>query len=161
MRLYLLPISTRRALIYCEPRSHQIPVGQKSYVERAVDKANSTWADWEKNSDSTFNWKKRTTEYGNMMFRKIPFEEWGLKTIPFLKKKDKELYAANSGSERTPRPGSKVVVLYPRAYQSLCDSQVLDTVEHLTEGRRVLHRNRMYGSVAAMPLTIPFGLIPM
>ena len=168
MRIYLLPISTRRALIYCEPKSHQIPLAQRTYLDRIVEKGNTTWADWEKNTDSTFDWKRRTTTYGNMLFRRIPFEEWGLKSVPSLKNKDREAVQSlaspgehGSQTDQSKGAAKKVEVLYPRLYQSLCETAPLDTFKKLVESRMDLHRSRRNWSIIGIPLTIPFALVPM
>ncbi|KAI9671648.1 MAG: hypothetical protein M1831_003176 [Alyxoria varia] len=150
MRLYLLPISTRRVLLYCEPRSHSAPATQ-TWTDKIVSKANSTWADWEKDNKAIFNWKQRTTSYGNMMFRRIPFEEWGLKSIPPLRKrKDGQL-----GEHAV------VEVRYPGLYHGLCQESVMDMLRRMSAERKSLHTQRMWYSIAALPLTIPVGLLPI
>jgi hypothetical protein len=80
MRIFLLPISTRRTLIYCERIQHQINGSQQpatsysigSITDKIVNKANATWADWE---NAEKGWKKKLTVYGNeYVFSRIPFE---------------------------------------------------------------------------------------
>ena len=171
MRLYLLPISTRRTLLYCEPLSHAAPVEKQSYIDRGVAKANTYWADWEKDTKSPLDWKKRVTTYGNMMFRRIPFEEWGLKSVPPLKKRDKD--PASSGvptaggvvttGDKGPegRLGKRVEVHYPGVYQALCHDSVLATIKRAANERRGLHRKRMWWSAVGMPITLPIGLLPV
>lgn len=152
MRLFLLPISTRRTLIYCQ-RSARDSVGprgqesQPSLLDRATTKANETWVSFEK-SDTT--WKRKITEYGNMLFRRIPFEEWGLKTIPPLSAKRKE--AEMSGKE-------KVEVLFPGLF--LKQAKVRGVLKNLAMERQGLHRKRMIWSLIGIPITLPFALIPM
>ena len=148
MRLLLLPISTRRFLIYCEPAALNSSSSKQSLLDRLVNKANATWVDWEKNTDSYLNWKKRTTDYGNMMFRRIPYEEWGLKSIP------RQGHAPISST-------SQVEVQYPSLYQGLCKEGVFDIVKRIATERQSLHRNRIFYSIAGMPLTIPVGLLPI
>ncbi|KAH0539139.1 hypothetical protein FGG08_004311 [Glutinoglossum americanum] len=80
MRLFLLPISTKRALIYCE-KSSKLPTDRKTLLDKATTKAAQIWLQWEK---SNKKWQKTVTEYGNKAFQRIPFEEWGLKSIPPL-----------------------------------------------------------------------------
>lgn len=126
LRLLLLPISTRRALIYCDTtfaRASANAVTEKpSIPDRIINKANSTWAEWE---NSTTTWKLKLVQYGNMMFRRIPFEEWGLKSIPPMPKVGteaalpqasgaKEVAAAMSAKE------PRVEVRYPAKYFGLC-----------------------------------------
>lgn len=164
MRLWLLPISTRRTLIYCEPLANAVPTAKQSYLDRAVNKANTTWAAWEKDEKSTLDWKKKTTSYGNMMFRRIPFEEWGLKSIPPLRSGSTTAREDGNGtpvSGTRPASGERINVSFPALYQGLCKEPVMDLLKRLATERQVLHRNRLVGSVVGMPLTIPFGLIPM
>lgn len=86
MRIFLLPISTRRTLIYCDRVQTQLKsagvgaggggttTSQPSIPDRIVRKANETWAEWE---NSETRWKKRLTVLGNeYVFSRIPFEEW-------------------------------------------------------------------------------------
>lgn len=149
MRLFLLPVSTRRMLIYCEPVSSHAPKEQQKYMDRIVNKANTTWTEWEK---SDTKWKLKTTEYGNKLFRRIAFEEWGLKSMPPLR----------SSKDKGIPPADKTFQLrFPPAYMNLTGEGVLACVKRLATERQSLHRSRMWGSIAAMPVTIPFGLIPI
>lgn len=43
MRIFLLPISARRTLIYCERVQHELNKSQPSIADRIVNKANQTW----------------------------------------------------------------------------------------------------------------------
>lgn len=158
MRLFLLPISTRRTLIYCEPVTLTSPSAKPSLLDRVVVKANTTWADWEKNSDSYLQWKKRTTDYGNMLFRRIPYEEWGLKSIPPSQRKSGRL---KEGETQQPTSAERVQVHYPGLYQGLCKEGVLDNLKRLSTERQGLHKQRMWYSIVGMPLTAPVGLLPM
>jgi len=103
MRIFLLPISTRRTLIYCERVQHQLNGGPKaaaatttantdtnpysiaSITDKVVNKANKTWAEWE---NAEKGWKKKLTVYGNeYVFSRIPFEEWvGLFLYPHARR---------------------------------------------------------------------------
>lgn len=146
MRLFLLPISTRRTLIYCEHTKP--PTGVKpSIQDRVVNKANETWLSFEK---ADGGWKKTLTTYGNKMFRRIPYEEWGLKTIPHLNQKriDAEM-----------KKQDQVEVLFPSMF--LKQSKVLDVVKQLAVERQPLHRQRMIYSAIGAPLTLPFAALPI
>ena len=149
MRLFLLPISTRRSLLYCEPLSRGAPQARQSWSEWGISKANGTWAAWEKDTDSILAWKKRATTWGNMMFRRIPFEEWSLKSIPPLKRKD-----VSAGPKR-------VEVHFPSLYQGLCKDSVDRTLKNIATERQGLHKGRMWGSAFAMPFMAPFALVPV
>jgi len=153
MRLFLLPVSTRRTLIYCEPLSSNIPKAEQKYLDRLVDKANTTWTGWEK---SDTKWKLKTTEYGNKLFRRIAFEEWGLKSIPPLRNAKEGLQSGGP-----PAAGKTVQLRFPPAYMNLTGEGALACVKRLATERQSLHRTRMWGSIAAMPVAIPFGLIPV
>lgn len=160
MRLLLLPISTRRTLIYCEPLASSTPASEQSYFDKGIAKASKTWADYEK-SDS--KWKLKLTEYGNKMLRRIPFEEWGLKSIPPLKKKQlvhlQSLLRENKNSKEIRE--KHLEVHYPGAYQKLTKESVTQVLERLAFERQSLHKNRLIGSIGAMPLSMPFALIPV
>ena len=82
MRIFLLPISTRRTLIYCERIQSQLNGSHQpapaysigSITDKIVNKANATWAEWE---NAEKGWKKKLTVYGNdLVFSRIAFEEW-------------------------------------------------------------------------------------
>ena len=86
MRLFLLPISTRRTLIFCERVPSILAPGatKPPLADRIITKSSAVWTGWEK---AEKGWQKKVTEYGNALFRRIPFEEWGLKTLPPATKK--------------------------------------------------------------------------
>lgn len=77
MRLFLLPVSTRQSLIYCQKRS-RLP-NQTTYIDRVTSKASEKWMEWDKYEKG---WQKKVTVYGNKLFQRLPFEEWGLKSVP-------------------------------------------------------------------------------
>jgi len=149
MRLFLLPISTRRSLIYCE-RMHEKLASERSYLDKITNKANETWASWEKDEKSFGNWKKTVTVYGEKAFKRIPFEEWGLKTVPALTAKRQKLEL--EGKE-------KVEVIFPRSF--VHEAKVPSILEQLATERQALHRKRMIWSIIAMPFSAPFMLIPI
>ena len=146
MRLFLLPISTRRTLIYCE-RAKPPPGKKPSLVDRAVNKANETWASFER---APSGWKKQLTTYGNLVFKRIPYEEWSLKTIPTLSKKRKETEVSQL---------EKVEVLFPGLF--LKHNSLLEICKRLALERQPLHRKRMIYSAIGAPLTLPFALVPI
>jgi hypothetical protein len=149
MRLFLLPISTRRALIYYDKSilAKQASIQQPGIIDRLTTKASTTWSDWER---AEAGWKKQLTTYGNAALRRIPFEEWGLKTVPTLTARRKEEML----KEKKP-----VEVLIPGAY--LQESKVGDLLHRIAMDRQPLHRKRMYGSLIGAPLTLPFALVPI
>ncbi|TID27000.1 putative transporter [Venturia nashicola] len=158
MRLFLLPISTRRTLIYCDKNTIQnaaanLAPGQKPPIlDRITTKAADTWADFEK---AESGWKKHLTNYGNMVLRRIPYEEWGLKSIPALsrtRRGELEEAAAKGAKE-------KVEVLFPGAY--LKEGRVLETLKNLATERQALHKSKMLWSFGIAPFTAPFMLVPV
>ncbi|KAK3699712.1 hypothetical protein LTR37_016317 [Vermiconidia calcicola] len=148
MRLFLLPVSTRRTLIYCERVQQQFAPGEKPPLsERIIAKATETWAGWER---AEKGWQKQLTVQGNRLFKRIPYEEWGLKTIPSASKQ--RLEDADSGK-------LKFECLYPRAFMK--EERVPGILKALATERQGLHRKRMWNSIIGMPITIPFAAIPV
>ena len=146
MRLFLLPIASRRTLIYCDRaslKSATSPQAPPSYLDRLTTKATTTWASWER---AEGGWKKQLTTYGDAVFRRIPYQEWGLKSIPGLTAKIRE--------ER-----KTVEVVFPGTY--LKEERVGDVVRRLALERQPLHRKRMIWSMIGAPLTLPFALVPV
>ena len=81
MRLYILPISTTRALLYCRKSPSpflRTPSKTSSYLDRITAKASSKWLQWE---TAKGGWKAWTTRTGNKLLQGLPFEEWGLKSV--------------------------------------------------------------------------------
>lgn len=148
MRLFLLPISTRRTLIYCERVQQQLAPGAKPPIsERILTKAADTWASWEK---APKGWQKSLTTHGNKLLRRIPYEEWGLKSIPPVSKRRlREIEEGRLGFE----------CLYPGAF--LEGERVDGILRRLANERQALHRKRLWQSVLLMPTTIPFMIIPV
>jgi hypothetical protein len=148
MRLYLLPLSTRRTLLYAE-RLHVTtkPQEQQGYADKAVALAAKTWASWEKKEKG---WQRKVVDYGNHALRRVPYEEWGLKSVPPLstRRRAEEL----EGNE-------KVELVFPRTIIPVHKaSSILNT---LATERQALHRKRLITCVMCMPLTIPVGLLPV
>ena len=148
MRLFLLPISSRRNLIYCQ-RINQVTSRRLTLVDRATSRAAQLWVQWEK---SDKRWQKSITEYGNKVFRRIPYEEWGLKSIPPLstRRKAEEL----QGRETAP-----VSVTFPAA--RIPPGSINGILKTLATERQALHWKRLWWSVVGMPITAPIALIPV
>ncbi|CAO2653614.1 Nn.00g030250.m01.CDS01 [Neocucurbitaria sp. VM-36] len=149
MRLFLLPISTRRSLIYCE-KLHEKAPADRSYYDKITTKANETWVAWEKDDKAIGNWKKKVTFYGNQALKRIPYEEWGLKTIPALTAKRKQDIIDGK---------AKYEVMFPGRY--LPQERVPGILEKLAKDRQSMHRSKLIWSVVIMPFTAPFMLIPV
>ena len=151
MRLFLLPISTRRSLIYCQkrvPTSAAQITWLNNPVEKATTKGSATWLEWEKYKAG---WRKKVTVYGNKLFQRVPFEEWALKSIPPLtaKRRDEEL-----------KEKIKSRVEYPR---SLVEPEAVQKAlqDYGSDDRQSYHKKWFWGSVIGMPLSAPFMLIPV
>ena len=147
MRLYLLPISTRRTLVYAQRINVTLKSKEAGYIDRAAGLAAKKWAEWEKQESG---WKHKVVNYGNEALKRIPFEEWGLKSVPPLsaRRRDDEL-----------RGKEKVQLVFPRAVIPLHKAEAI--IKRLATEREAFHRKRIIYSVLAMPLTIPVGLLPV
>ncbi|KAE8167193.1 mitochondrial K+-H+ exchange-related-domain-containing protein [Aspergillus tamarii] len=146
MRLFVIPISTRRALIYARPlrRDH---AKELSILDRVTNKAAETWAKWE---EAEKGWQKHLVVWGNKVQQRIPYEEWGLKSIPSL----------NAQRRLDESYGSKKIdVLFPG---NAVKTEKLKSILHkIATDRQDLHRKRMWWSLIASPFTAPIGLIPL
>jgi hypothetical protein len=147
-RLFLLPVSTRRTLIYAERVQQQLAAGaQPPLQDRVITRVSDTWAKWEK---AEKGWQKKLTFYGNQMFKRIPFEEWGLKSLPSANKQRFE--DASSGKV-------KYECLYPGAFVK--QANVSAILSRLATERQGLHSKRMWNCILIAPFTIPFALVPV
>nr|POE94422.1 uncharacterized protein c23h3.12c [Quercus suber] len=173
MRLFLLPISTRRTLIYCERAQEALtngasPAAAKAqpYSERILNKASTTWASWEK---AEKGWQKQITVYGNQLFKRIPFEEWGLKSFPPGTRK--ALLDLDAQPDSPPWE-----CLYPTHFVGLHGGSkanaravspgeqtgpVTALLQQLATERQGLHNRRLWTSIALMPVSAPFTLVPV
>lgn len=146
MRLFLLPISTRRTLIYAQ-KLNITTTESKTYLDQGTTRAANLWAKWEKKESG---WQKKVVDYGNYALRRIAYEEWGLKSIPPLssRKKEEEL----SGKE-------VVEVAYPG--NSMSQARAMEVLQTLATERQALHRKRLIWSFVGMPISAPFAIVPM
>lgn len=146
MRLFIIPISTRRALIYS--RTFSKGVSQKvSLTDRITSKVAETWARWE---EADKGWKKHLVSWGNRVQQRIPFEEWGLKSIPSF----------NAQQRLDLSHGSQPVdVLFPG--NAIKEDKLHSVLRTIATERQDLHRKRMWWSCIAAPITAPIGLIPL
>ncbi|KAI1324150.1 mitochondrial K+-H+ exchange-related-domain-containing protein [Xylariaceae sp. FL0255] len=146
MRLFLLPISTRRTLLYCQ-KLQPLPQDKLSLSDKAIARAAKLWAEWEKRERG---WQKTVVNYGNKALRRIPYEEWGLKSVPSLsaRRKKEEIL----GKEKN-------FLIFP---ESIIPSEQASQVLHtLATERESLHRSKMWWSFVGMPLCAPFALVPI
>lgn len=146
MRLFLIPISTRRALIYARPLRKDASK-ELSLLDKTTSKAAKTWASWE---EAEGGWKKHLVTWGNRVQQRIPFEEWGLKSIPSLtsQRRADEAYGKK-----------KIDVLFPGNSVRL---EKLPSILHkISTERQEFHRKKMLWSLGFAPITAPFALVPM
>jgi len=146
MRLYLLPISTRRTLLYCQ-RLEVATTGKQTLAERAQSRAARIWAGWEKKDRG---WQKKVVEYGNYAFRRIPYEEWGLKSVPPLSTRRREEELGQT------RPAE---VVFPKTLVPA--DRVSSILNTLSTERDSFHRKKLIWCIVGMPFTAPMALIPM
>lgn len=147
MRLFLLPVSTRRTFMYAQRLNATTTSADGNYIDKGAAWAAKKWAQWEKRESG---WQRKVVDYGNHAFRRIPYEEWGLKSVPPLsaRRRDDELKGKD-----------KVELVFPGAAISIDKAERL-ALKLATE-RQGLHRQKMMWCFIGMPITIPFALIPM
>ncbi|KAI9374979.1 mitochondrial K+-H+ exchange-related-domain-containing protein [Aspergillus egyptiacus] len=146
MRLFVVPISTRRALIYARVQRKDVSK-ERSLMDRMTNKAAEVWTKWE---EADKGWKKHVVSWGNRVQQRIPYEEWGLKSIPSLNSQRRidELHGTR-----------KVDVLFPG--NAIKKEKLLPLLHKLSTERQDLHRKRMWWSLIASPFTAPIALIPI
>jgi hypothetical protein len=147
MRIFLLPLTTRQALIYCQKSAAQANAVPKTIAERVQKKATDTWAKWEQ---AEKGWQKKIVTYGNAGLKRISYQEWGLKSFPPSSPKQDAEQVVDS---------KKFDVIYPGNIMHRED--VPKIMLRLAKERKNLHWNRFIGSAIVMPLTIPFALVPV
>lgn len=147
MRLFVIPISTRRALIYSRAISKGQTPKELSWTDRVTGKAAEKWAQWE---EAEKGWKKHLVTWGNRVQQRIPFEEWGLKSIPSL--------SAQRRMDET-HGKKKIDVLFPG--NAIKPGKLQAILMKIATERQELHRKKMWWSFIAAPITAPIALIPM
>ncbi|KGO74004.1 Protein of unknown function DUF2343 [Penicillium italicum] len=146
MRLFLIPISTKRVLVYARPLNKDL-AKELSILDRITTKAAETWAKWE---EADKGWKMHLVSWGNRVQQRIPYEEWALKSIPSFKTQ----LRIDGDHGKT-----KVDVLFPGNAVRL--ERIQQVVRTIATERQELHRKKMMWSLIAAPITAPLGLIPV
>lgn len=147
MRLYLLPLSTRRTLIYAQRLNVTTAETERGLLNKAQASAARLWTKWESKDKG---WQRKVVDYGNYAMRRIPYEEWGLKSVPPLssRRETEEL----QGKE-------KVELVFPGSVLPL--TKVEGIARTLATERSALHRRNMIWCFIGMPLSAPFALVPI
>ena len=147
MRLFLLPISTRQSLIYCQRLNKQLPA-EITYIDKLTTKASSTWLNWEKKESG---WQKKVTSYGNTLLQRLPFEEWGLKSIPPLNARRKAAEIEGKEEVRLEHPNGLIR-----------EDHIRDTLRmYASDEKHAFHTKWMWGSILGMPISAPVALLPV
>jgi hypothetical protein len=146
MRFYLLPVSTRRTLLFCH-RLNATATEKRTLSDKVQERVAKLWAGWEKKEKG---WQKSVVNYGNYAFRRIPYEEWGLKSVPPLSKRRKDDEVQGK---------TRAEVVYPQTIMPL--ERVPGILEKLATEREALHKRKMIWCFIAMPFTAPIALIPV
>ncbi|KAI1461535.1 mitochondrial K+-H+ exchange-related-domain-containing protein [Annulohypoxylon moriforme] len=146
MRFFLLPISTRRTLLYCQ-KIQVLPKSKQTIVDKATVRAAKLWSGWEKKEEG---WQKKVVVYGNSLLRRIHFEEWGLKSVPPLstKRREEEILGKD-----------KNLLIYPE--DIIPTKQAVNVLRALGTDREPLHRSRLIWCLIGMPISAPFALVPV
>ncbi|KAG5999154.1 hypothetical protein E4U54_002023, partial [Claviceps lovelessii] len=162
MRLFLLPLSTRRSFLYAQRLHRANAPADASYIDRGAAWAARKWSEWE-NQES--GWQKKVVEYGNHVFRRIPYEEWGLKSVPPLsssprrrRQRSGESEANMQGRGEQEEQEEHVELVFPRSVMS--EAQAEEVVRRMGSERDGLHRRRLMWCVVGMPITVPFAVVP-
>lgn len=116
-------------------------------MDKGITKAANLWAGWEKKESG---WQKQVVVYGNKALKRIPYEEWGLKSLPPLTEKRKEEALAEN---------KKVEISYPPSL--IPEGKVYEILGKLGTERENLHKSRILYCFIGMPLVAPFAIVPM
>ncbi|KOS18339.1 Uncharacterized protein ESCO_002932 [Escovopsis weberi] len=155
MRLYLLPVSTRRTLLYAQRLNVAVAPGERSFIDKGAAWAARKWAAWEKLERG---WQRHVVGYGNHAFRRIPLEEWGLKSVPPLSARRRE-EEMGAGGRNAKGEGARVELVFPPA--AIPAHRAEEVVGRLATERQALHRKRMMWCFVGMPIVAPFALVPV
>ncbi|KAI5785042.1 mitochondrial K+-H+ exchange-related-domain-containing protein [Peziza echinospora] len=144
MKLFLIPITRRRTLVYAQQIAKS--TGQQSKIDLISNKAALTWSQWEHGNKK---WQRTLVEAGNKLLRKIPYEEWGLKSVPAL--------STRLGNEEL--QDKKIGVVFPPSVISA--ENIPSILEKLAKEKAGTHKSRFWWSVIGMPIVAPFALVPV
>ncbi|KAK6354816.1 hypothetical protein TWF696_003948 [Orbilia brochopaga] len=144
MRLFLIPLTPRRAFVYGHRLLGEGHKKKPSLLDRAITKSSEIWLKWENYEKG---WQKKLTVYGNGLLRRISYEEWALKSIPALAR-------GVSASDH-----AKVPVVYPPSVMT--PAEIPGLLHKLGTEKRGAHKRLLIWSIIGMPISAPFALIPI
>ncbi|KAI1104122.1 mitochondrial K+-H+ exchange-related-domain-containing protein [Jackrogersella minutella] len=146
MRFFLLPISTKRTLLYCQ-KLQVLPTSRQTIVDKATVRAAKLWAGWEKKDSG---WQKKVVVYGNNLLKRIPYEEWGLKSVPPLstRRREEEILGKDKNH-----------LIYPESL--IPTTKAVNVLRTLGTEREALHRSRLIWCFIGMPISAPVALVPL
>ncbi|KAI9811119.1 MAG: hypothetical protein M1826_003314 [Phylliscum demangeonii] len=175
MRLFLLPISTRRNLIYALRPAPAALTGadRATLVDRVTARAANTWRKWEQGDKG---WQKAIVGLGNRVLRGIAYEEWGLRSIPgrgpaTTRPVEAETVPTSTSTSTSTstlpstttttmaKSEAPVEVTFPSSI--IPSGQVHEILRKLATERQSLHTRRLWWSLIGLPLTLPFVAIPI
>ncbi|KAI5307037.1 hypothetical protein KEM56_005430 [Ascosphaera pollenicola] len=87
MRLFLIPVARGRTLLYCKKVDNVQAAATSNWHDKLQYKTAQKWAEW---AQADKGWKKHTVQWGDKVMQRVPFEEWGLKSVSPLKKSARE-----------------------------------------------------------------------
>ncbi|RVD86404.1 uncharacterized protein DFL_004681 [Arthrobotrys flagrans] len=143
MRLFLIPLTPRRAFVYGH---HVVQEANKrrSLLDRAITKSSDLWLRWEKYEKG---WQKQLTVHGNRLLRRIPYQEWALKSVSALPRNIPD-------NER-----QKVPVIYPPSVMT--PGEIPKLLHRLGTEKSGMHRRLLIWCFIGMPISAPFALVPI
>ncbi|KAI0008593.1 mitochondrial K+-H+ exchange-related-domain-containing protein [Xylariaceae sp. FL0662B] len=146
MRLFLLPISTRRTLLYCQ-KLQSLPTEKQTLLDKTTIRAAKLWASWEKAQNG---WKKKVVNYGNYALRRIPYEEWGLKSVPPLstRRREEEILGKDKNQ-----------LIFPETI--IPTTRAMSILQTLGTERELHHKSRLLWCFIGMPISAPIALVPL
>lgn len=183
MKLVFTPLTARRAMVYCVQTSVTPPASQTPRLDdKLVKKFGTVWKQFE---SSETGWKKQIVFWTNKMLEQIPYEEWGLKSIPrqsavlrrlkqIEAKDEKELFEKNEKlpvAEQLPvvqlediakkhhEELLKVPLVFPN-HLSTPDQAKAQLLKLAIDGAKH-HRKYMIWCAIGAPLTLPVALLPV
>jgi len=166
VRLLALPLCRRRGdstreLIYFYAH---IPVSvtkaassgsSQSYLTRATNFGANQWTKLGKAKKDS--WLNKIYVFGERLMDRIAFEEWALKALdPALAPRPWK--SAKPSAEDSPSRG-QVPLHFPKSIVS--EDHLSSHLKKLLAYRQPHHRHRMWMNLGAVPLCLPFALIPI